>query len=350
MKALVVANHSYSRLLTHIKQEIAEALTRAHLAFEHEKIIAYWRIGESIALHLAENKNKSGHGTQLFKNLSHDLGIGKRLLYQMTQFYYAYPDFTPLQHLKWSHYRLLTTIKDGKQRTILEAKAAHDHWSKRDLEIFLKADKDKDHNPPKPPKPKPLPLLKGRLYAYSIFKAGYADNLMIDCGFNIYHESELAKFPATSLKSSGRSASGGKGNIVETVKTDTGYEFVGSTAMYKDLYTYKAFVEKIIDGDTLWVTVDCGFKTWVHQKLRFRGINSPEISTAAGKKAFKFVCDALTGLPFIVIKTHSRDKYDRYLSDIFYLKGETDPKTVLENGNFLNQELLNAGLAVNDND
>jgi len=212
MKAVVV-DPAYSRLLKHIKQEIAEALTRAHLAFEHEKIIAYWRIGESIALHLKQNPDGAGYGAQLYKNLSHDLGLGERLLYQVTQFYYAYPDFTPLQHLKWSHYRLLTTIKDGKQRTILEAKAAHDHWSKRALEIFLK--QDKNNKPPKPPKPKPLSLFKGRLYTYSIFKASYADNLLVDCGFNIYHESELTSFPATAAKISGGSASGGKGNIME---------------------------------------------------------------------------------------------------------------------------------------
>jgi len=334
MKTLAITETSYPNLLKHIKQEIAEALTRAHLAFEHEKIIAYWRIGESIALHLAANKDQAGYGTQLYKNLSHDLGLGERLLYQVTQFYNTYPDFTPLQHLKWSHYRLLTTIKDGKQRTILEAKAAHDHWSKRALETFLKGDKG-GNEPPKPPKPKKLSLYKGKLYTYGIFKATYAANLLIDCGFNIYHESELARFA---------------GKIVESVKTGETYELIKSNASLKDLYTYKAYVEKVIDGDTLWVNVDCGFKTWVHQKLRFRGINAPEISTNAGVKSFKFICDALKDLPFIVIKTHSRDKYDRYLSDVFYLKGETDPLVVLGKGGFLNQELLDAGLAVNEDD
>jgi endonuclease YncB( thermonuclease family)/predicted nuclease of restriction endonuclease-like (RecB) superfamily len=333
MKALTVTAASYPNLLKHIKQEIAEALTRAHLAFEHEKIIAYWRIGESIALHLRQVHGGAGYGTQLYKNLSKDLGLGERLLYQVTQFYYAYPDFTPLQHLKWSHYRLLTTIKDGKQRTILEAKAAHDRWSKRALETFLKGDKGKGDEP-KPPKPKKLSLYKGKLYTYSIFKAAYADNLLIDCGFNIYHESEVASF---------------KGKIVETIKTPNGFDLVASNATYKDLYTYKAYVVEIVDGDTLWLNVDCGFKVWSRQKVRLRGINAPEAATPKGIQAAKFVANTLKGLPFVVIKSHGRDKYDRYLMDIFYLKGETDPKVVLANGGFLNQELLDAGLAVNDN-
>ena len=332
MKSLTVTEASYPNLLKHIKQEIAEALTRAHLAFEHEKIIAYWRIGESIALHLSQVHGGAGYGTQLYKNLSKDLGLGERLLYQVTQFYYAYPDFTPLQHLKWSHYRLLTTVKDGKQRTILEAKAAHDRWSKRALETFLKADKG-GNEPPKPPKPKKLSLYKGKLYTYGIFKAAYADNLLIDCGFNIYHESELTKFV---------------GNIAESVKTGESYELVKSNAKEKDLYTYKAYVEKIIDGDTIWLNVDCGFKIWSRQKVRLRGINAPELTTDKGIQARKFVITAIKNLPFVVIKSHGRDKYDRYLMDIFYLKGETDPKVVLDKGIFLNQELLDAGLAVNE--
>ena len=239
----------------------------------------------------------------------------------------------------------MTTVKDGKQRTILEAKAAHDHWSKRALEIFLKADKEKGRNPPKPPKPKPLPLLKGRLYTYSIFKAVYADNLMVDCGFNIYYESGLAEFPAALRRGH---ASGRTGNIVETVKTQDGFDFVKSNATYKDLYTFKAYVEKIIDGDTIWIMVDCGFKVWSRQKIRLRGINAPEITTPKGMEAFKFVSTTLKALPFVVVKSHGRDKYDRYLMDIFYLSGESDPVKVLENGTFLNQVLLDKGLAVRE--
>ena len=239
----------------------------------------------------------------------------------------------------------MTTVKDGKQRTILEAKAAHDHWSKRALEIFLKADKDRNRKPPKPPKPKPLPLLKGRLYTYGIFKAGYADNLLVDCGFNIYYESGLTVFPAALRRGH---ASGKTGNIAETVKTQTGFDFVKSNATYKDLYTFKAYVEKVIDGDTIWIMVDCGFKIWSRQKIRLRGIDTPGITTQKGIAAYSFVCAALKDLPFIVVKSHGRDKYDRYLMDIFYLGGEPDPQVVLEKGNFLNQELLDKGLAVRE--
>ena len=76
-----------------------------------------------------------------------------------------------------------------------------------------------------------------------------------------------------------------------------------------------------------------------------RGIDTPEIETKKGIESFKFVSKALKNLPFIIIKSHGRDKYDRYLSDIFYLKGEEEPLVVLEKGVFLNQLLLDNKLA-----
>ncbi len=47
-----------------------------------------------------------------------------------------------------------------------------------------------------------------------------------------------------------------------------------------------------------------------------------------------------------VIRTHSSDKYDRYLSDIFYLPGREDAEKVAVEGRFLNGELAEKSLAV----
>jgi len=335
MANFVISDNSYSNLLKQIKQEITEGLARAQKAYEREKVISYWRIGQAIDKHLLENKDRADYGKQLYSRLSRDLNIGERLLYQMSQFYYTYPDLKPSQNLKWSHYRLLTSVKDEEERAILETKAADNNWTKRDLENFLKDDKDKSAavSNRKAQLPKKLSLFKGRLYTYGIFKDACAKNVLIDCGFNVYYESGMAKW---------------SGNLVETVKTGDTYKLVKSNATLKHLYTYKAYVKKIVDGDTLWVTIDCGFKIWVSQKLRLRGIDAPGITTKEGMKSYKFVCNELKGLTFVIIKSHGRDKYDRYLSDIFYLKGETDPVTVLEKGEFLNQRLLDESLAIRE--
>ena len=111
------------------------------------------------------------------------------------------------------------------------------------------------------------------------------------------------------------------------------------------------------------VNIDLGFGNWMRQKLRLRGIDAPEISTQKGQKAKQFVEAVLKDIPFVIIKTHGSDKYDRYLVDIFYpplelrrtgsplkfrrtgLQDELNPQVVLEQGIFLNQQLLDLGLA-----
>ena len=79
--------------------------------------------------------------------------------------------------------------------------------------------------------------------------------------------------------------------------------------------------------------------------MRLRGIDAPELPTAAGKEAKTFVEEALCGLLFVAVTTTKPDKYDRYLADIFYLVNEKDPNVVIREGIFLNRELLKAGLA-----
>ena len=49
---------------------------------------------------------------------------------------------------------------------------------------------------------------------------------------------------------------------------------------------------------------------------------------------------------FVAIKTYWRDKYARYLVDIFYDEKENEFEKVAMNGAFLNQELLDEKLGV----
>lgn len=43
------------------------------------------------------------------------------------------------------------------------------------------------------------------------------------------------------------------------------------------MYEYQAKLEKIVDGDTIDVTIDVGFKITTNQRIRFAKINTPEI-------------------------------------------------------------------------
>ena len=113
------------------------------------------------------------------------------------------------------------------------------------------------------------------------------------------------------------------------------------------MFTYKAKVRKIIDGDTLIARVHLNFRMFLTQKFRLRGIDCPEITTPEGKRAKRFVEERLKGFDCIVIKTHkdTTDKYERYLADIFYLSNGVDADTIAREGHYLNQDLLDAGLA-----
>jgi len=45
------------------------------------------------------------------------------------------------------------------------------------------------------------------------------------------------------------------------------------------MYEYNAIVDKVVDGDTIDVTIDLGFKTWKKVRVRMEGMNAPESRT-----------------------------------------------------------------------
>ena len=337
---------SYNKLLEKIRRAISEGLIRVHNAFDREKVITYWKIGQSIHKHFLENKIQADYGKRIYKNLSRDLNISEPVLYKITQFYKAYPKFEPTLNLKWAHYRILAGVKDVDKRIELEDTAALQNLSIRELELLAKEDEGtvEDEEPEEPvtpgPKPKPvvvvlppakLRAVKGKLFTYGIYKPEFSDKYFIDLGFYISQECDIEKT---------------KGYFIQTTKTESGYDIQSVEATKKDLYVYKAYVLRVIDGDTMWINIDLGFKTWIYHKTRFRGISAAELGTTGADKPFQYIKTVLKGVPFIVVKSHGRDKFDRFLMDIYYKPGEEDPQKVYAEGNFLNQELLNKNLAV----
>ena len=103
-------------------------------------------------------------------------------------------------------------------------------------------------------------------------------------------------------------------------------------------------VVRVVDGDTVYGDVDLGFNVG-NKKMEFRlaKINTPEIKGStreAGLTSKKYVEDKIMGKEVIIVtKKDTKEKYGRYLAEIFY-KDETD--------NFvsLNAELVQKGLAV----
>lgn len=90
------------------------------------------------------------------------------------------------------------------------------------------------------------------------------------------------------------------------------------------MYTYKAKVIKVIDGDTIDAMIDLGFDTWVSKTVRLNGINTPESRTrnAEEKKRGLAAKDRLikileeNGNQFRLI-SYGTEKFGRCLAEVF---------------------------------
>jgi endonuclease YncB( thermonuclease family) len=111
------------------------------------------------------------------------------------------------------------------------------------------------------------------------------------------------------------------------------------------LFTYRAEVKKVVDGDTADFLIDLGFQVWKRQKIRFAGVDAPALKES-GEEAYEYVQAQLGKAKTVVIQTHKIDIYGRYIGWIFYSLDESDTwEKVFASGRFLNQELLDLGLA-----
>lgn len=86
------------------------------------------------------------------------------------------------------------------------------------------------------------------------------------------------------------------------------------------MYTYKAAVVRIVDGDTIIVDIDLGFGVWLReQSVRLAKINAPEIRGAtreAGLVAKDFLSKLILN-KWVQIRTEKGDdKYGRWLATV----------------------------------
>lgn len=86
------------------------------------------------------------------------------------------------------------------------------------------------------------------------------------------------------------------------------------------MYTYKAAVVRVVDGDTIIVDIDLGFGVWLRdQSVRLAKINAPEIRGST-KDAGVAAKDYLTKLilnKWVQIRTEKgEEKYGRWLATI----------------------------------
>ena len=311
---------SYERLI----RDITALHDQARLAM----VATCWEIGKRIAKEEQQALGKAAYGTQLLNQLSQDLqaklgsGFSVSNLQNMRRFYLNHPNHQPAGDLTWSQHVEMMPIADAAIRQRLEHQIIREKLSRRQVRHMVRRalkDRRSHSNDSSQPNARPVPIelpcqrrplqVFARVTRYRVPCA--RGRVVIDCGFSLWQT---------------------------VASNEVGAQDTAS-------YTYPAQVESVIDGDTLWAIVDCTRGTYTRQKLRLHRIDTPERGTPAGEKARRFVMRQLKANPHIVIQTHKYDKYTRYLADVFYLPGSTNPEVIIEKGIHLNQQLLDKGLA-----
>jgi micrococcal nuclease len=94
---------------------------------------------------------------------------------------------------------------------------------------------------------------------------------------------------------------------------------------------YRAEVLRVVDADTLELRVDLGFRVAVVIDGRVRGVDAPELSTAAGKEALFWAGDVL---PYEVLVKSYRDRmsFARWIVDVWLPDGRSYADMLLEAG------------------
>ena len=99
------------------------------------------------------------------------------------------------------------------------------------------------------------------------------------------------------------------------------------------MYTYFTKIEKVIDGDTVDVFIDLGFKVWRSERIRLVGVDTAEKNTPYGKATKEYLTQLLAG-KIVKLEVFKPDKYGRYLGKI-YIDSEIS----------INDQMVSTGMA-----
>ena len=106
--------------------------------------------------------------------------------------------------------------------------------------------------------------------------------------------------------------------------------------MKQTVWTVPAKVVRVVDGDTLILDLDQGWRQWrIGERCRLSGINAPEAGTPEGVLARAFVEHVIGMKSDVTFVSRALDKYGRPLGVVR-----------LSDGRILNDLILSAGHAV----
>jgi endonuclease YncB( thermonuclease family) len=83
-------------------------------------------------------------------------------------------------------------------------------------------------------------------------------------------------------------------------------------------WTVPATVVHVVDGDTVKLRLDLGWNIYLETNCRIDGIDTPELNTAAGKKARDWARGQLPPGAAVTYVSRQLDKYGRPLGQLLY--------------------------------
>lgn len=278
----IAGNFDYEKLLSDLLK-IKEKAEKKFIQKVNKVLVeGYWQIGRRLSLEGIPDEKKDGQEGSVYQRLSRDLGVEYTLLTRTVKFYRLWPKKCPVD-----------TFEDLS-------------WSHYKT---LMAISDED---------------KRDFYLQESVKNSWNK-------LELSHRIKSEYFEATKARPASARATLLRGQ--------------------ERMYCYAGEVIKIVNGDTIVVNSDLGFGVKIEVRLRLRGINSEEMKDAdpekssAAQMAKEFVAKQLVNVERIVFQSFKVDLYGRYVADVFYLPGEKDRERIFQQGRFLNQDLLDAGLA-----
>ncbi|MBL8012614.1 MAG: thermonuclease family protein [Candidatus Omnitrophica bacterium] len=310
-------------------QKLVDNISRLYTTARKAQVQFAWETGKQIVLVEQDGAMRAQYGTALLRELSQALtkkfgpGFSQTVLRKMRQFYLLNSIQPPAAKLDWTDHVELLPLNDDKLRRQIEEKAVKQRLNSKDIRQLVRKTREEKGEEMREPAPASAPqeLLtpkRGTPYTYRLIKRpqvglGKDDTLFLDLGFGI--------FKRVSVRVQSRFT---ENQIVESEYSsgDESFSLKTSERTAKDLFTYQATVERIIDGDTLKVRIDLGFDLEHRETLRLRGIDAPEMSTKSGEAAKAFVQTLIKKADTMTIFTSRSDKYDRYLADVF-IAGES---------------------------
>ena len=267
-----------------LRARIGEVFVEGRRRVEAELVRMRYHTGLLINEHVRLNRGRAEYGSRALLKLEKDCAVDESELRRYSVFAQAYP----IQgrgpelrfNLPWRVYRKLMVIADDEKRREMTLEAEKKGWSFETVEARVRfltgKERAKEDEPPRLP-----PVCLGTFYTYRIIESvnihSKEKELLLDTGFR--RRLEMRLFPGVRF---------GAGTIVISKEAGNGRFRLERSPVQcpakgpgadSILYTFKACVMRVIDGDTLVLDVHPGFGERFEDTFRLNGIDCPEIDT-----------------------------------------------------------------------